>query len=126
MAARVVDTKHWKGGRGVGELEGTKALGRIEAGREGKLLMVYANGPLLEAMDVDGLPDVDVLARFRSDMHKNGAPAGVMPGKPASLSAEFQKGRVILFSTHPELTPTFGDLLARAALWSARRDVKSK
>jgi glutamine amidotransferase-like uncharacterized protein len=120
VAARVADTKHWKRGEGMVKLSGEEALKEVTGRAEDAFTMLYANGPLLEPMEVEGLPTVTPLLVFRSDMHKSG-PAGVMPGKLAALSAEYREGRVVLFSVHPELTKGHGDMLAQATLWVARR-----
>lgn len=120
-AVRVVDTRHWKRGEGTVELEGLPGLAEVAGRRPGKLRMLYANGPLLEAVPAPELPPVRPLARFLSDLHRDGAPAGVMPGKLALLSTTYQEGRVVLFSTHPELTPGCGSLLVHAVLWATRR-----
>ncbi len=118
-AVRCVDTKHWKRGEGAVDLspvgEGFAELTGIA--REGHR-MLYANGPLLEAMDVPGLPAVETLLRFESDIHGKDAPAGVMPGKIAALKTTYEKGRVVLFSTHPELTGGYEGALVRSVAWA--------
>jgi len=119
-AVEVVDTRHWKRGSGMVDLGATADLEAI-TGRAGDLKMAYYNGPLLAPVDEPGLKPVRPLAIFRSDIHENGAPAGMMPGKLAIAATEFERGRVVLFSTHPELTEGCGPMLARAVAWAGRR-----
>lgn len=118
-AVRVVDTKHWRRGEGIAELETLPGLASVTGAQGKSLRMLYANGPLLEAMAVEGLPAATPLAKFVSDIAKHGAPKGMMPGKLAVASAEFKRGKVVLFSTHPELTKGLGGMLVRSVLWSA-------
>jgi glutamine amidotransferase-like uncharacterized protein len=123
-AVRCVDTAHWKRGTGIVRLSvlpGFEALTGVEGESQ---RMVYANGPLLETLDVAGLPGVEPLLRFESDLHQGDAPAGMMPGKLAALRTHFADGRVVLFSTHPELTEGFEGALARSVLWVARRSLR--
>ena len=121
-AVRCADTKHWR--RGGGQPVDTEATPAFEAltGRKHKAQRIfYMNGPLLEEMEVEGLPAVEPLLTFVSDIHEGNAPAGVMPGKLAALRTQFKKGRVVLFSVHPELTAEFEGTLRRSVLWSAAR-----
>jgi glutamine amidotransferase-like uncharacterized protein len=121
-AVRCADTKHWR--RGGGQRVDVEAATLFEefSGVSKKAQRIfYMNGPLLEIMEVEGLPPVDPLLTFVSDVHDNDAPAGVMPGKLAGLRTEFKKGRVVLFSVHPELTAGYERTIVRSVLWAARR-----
>ena len=120
-AVRCVDTAHWRRGTGLVELEATEAFTELSGRKGAAQLMVYANGPLLEAFAAEGLPAIEPLLRFRSDLHQGNAPAGMMPGKLAALRAPFKEGRVVLFSTHPELTGGYGETLVRAVEWARPR-----
>lgn len=121
LPVRCVDTKHWKRGSGTVELETAGAFAELHPGAGERIRMRYFNGPLLEAIPRDDLPAAETLLVFRSDVHENGAPAGVMPGKLAALRGQYREGRVIAFSTHPELTSGMAELLRRAVRWSVSR-----
>ena len=123
-AVRCVDTAHWKRGTGTVRLSVLPGFGALTGIDGDSQRMVYANGPLLEELEVEGLPGVEPLLRFESDLHQGDAPAGMMPGKLAALRTRFAKGRVVLFSTHPELTEGFEGALARSVLWVARRSLR--
>ena len=83
--------------------------------------MYYYEGPLLTA--AQGAPPFEVLATFVTDVHlENGAPAGLMPGKPLLVRAQSGKGRVFLCSGHPEATPGLRWILPRMVRWAARRE----
>jgi glutamine amidotransferase-like uncharacterized protein len=83
------------------------------------LQMFYANGPLWKVTDAPGFGRTEVLARFASDVKKEGDPGGVMPGTPAILSGTFGDGRYVLFSAHPEFHWKLGNtsMIVDAARW---------
>ena len=66
--------------------------------------------------------DYDPLATYRTEIAKNGAPEGVMPGTTAIASGVHRKGRVFCFSPHPERTAGLERLLVRAVWWTAGED----
>ena len=79
----------------------------------------YENGPPLVPSDLHQLPDYVSLAKFKTDLHAKSAPAGMMGDKDAIIASRYGKGRVLLFSPHPELTPGLEPLLVRAVKWVA-------
>ena len=119
LDAKVVDRKHWN--RGFG----TVAISLSPHGREffgvdrERLSIYYHQGPLLAPADNPDVPDFDSLAKFETEIAKNGAPMGVMPGCTAIASGVFHKGRVLCISPHPELTDGQERLLLRAVDWVA-------
>ncbi|OQX84447.1 hypothetical protein B6D60_09360, partial [candidate division KSB1 bacterium 4484_87] len=78
----------------------------------------YFSGPVLVPGDLP-LPKYQELAVFRTDYHENGAKPGDMLGRTAILEARYKKGKVILFSPHPELTRGKELMLVRAVEYLA-------
>ena len=122
--ARTVDSKHWKRGKGTVKIELTPAGREMLGAREGELPIYYANGPLLGPGGRNDLADYTVLSHFRQEMRQSDAPEGVMLNTPAMIAAAYHKGRVALFSPHPEKTAGLEPFVARAVRWTARRPVK--
>ncbi len=120
LNAKVIDKQHWA--RGIADLEvSLPATGKEFFARESdRLTLHYHQGPLLAPAENKDLPAYQELARFETEVAKNGAPEGVMIGTSAIVSAEFGKGRVLCFSPHPELTKDMEGLLHRGLLWTAR------
>lgn len=121
LNARVVDREHWD--RGNGEVEiALSGQGRDVLGAHHEVVTIhYAQGPLMAPAHQEGLPAYETLARFRTQVAKNGAPRGVMPGTTAIAGAEFGKGRVLCFSPHPEETSGLHKYLLRGIEWAAAR-----
>jgi len=120
--AYTVDRKHWNRGNGMVKVELTDAGRTVLAGPKRHMDIRYAQGPLLGPAKVDDLPDYTVLAHYRTEIAKKGAPKGVMVNTPAVISAPFGKGRVLCFSPHFESTQSEkgADALVRRALkWVA-------
>lgn len=120
LDAKVVDREHWARGYGNVELsvsdQGRKLL---EVERE-RIPIYYHQGPLLAPANHPDIEDFHCLAKFETEIAKNGAPAGVMTGCTAIASSEYRKGRVICFSPHPEKTKGQEELLLRGILWAAK------
>ena len=112
-----IDTEKGRWARGSGrvtiapEVEGLPSL-----------KMHYANGPLWKITDVPGFGRTEALARFVSDVKKDGDSGGVMPGTPAILGGTFGDGRYVLFSAHPEFKWKQGNtpMIVDAARWVVR------
>ncbi len=119
--AKTVDSRHWKRGKGTVKIELTPAGREILGPRKGELPIYYANGPLLGPGGRDDLQDYTVLSYFRQEMRQNDAPEGVMLNTPAMIAAAYQKGRVALFSPHPEKTAGLEPFVARVIRWTAGR-----
>ena len=52
----------------------------------------------------DDIPDYETIATYKTEIAKNGAPAGVMAGTTAMAKGKFGRGHVFCFSPHPEMT----------------------
>jgi glutamine amidotransferase-like uncharacterized protein len=119
--AQTVDSAHWKRGEGMVEIELTDAGRKVLGDRQGKFEIRYANGPLLGPFKDEKLPDYEVLAHFRTELAKNGAPKGVMVDTPAIISSPLDEGRVVLISPHAEGMPELEWIIENAVRWSARQ-----
>lgn len=80
----------------------------------------FENGPLFFPGEDPYLPNYTSLARYLTDLHAPGKPAGEMVGRDAIVAARYGKGQVLLFSPHPELTPGLGWMLVEAVRWTSR------
>jgi glutamine amidotransferase-like uncharacterized protein len=121
LDAKVIDRQHWARGTGTVEIalsaEGRKLLGTATPAQA----IEYRQGPLLAPAEDPEVPDFTSLATYATEIAKKGAPSGVMVGTTAVASGAFQKGRVIVFSPHPEMTEALWRQLHRAVLWAANR-----
>jgi len=121
LDAVVLDTKHWRRGKGTVQIELTDEGRRLLDHEPGPFDIHYANGPLLAPGKREDLPDFRTLAHFRSDMAQHEAPEGVMPGTVAIACARFGEGRVIVFSPHAEKTGGLEAFVQRAVQWAGRK-----
>ena len=121
--AEVIDSEDGRWARGKGDVEIAPADDRYRT-----LTMFYANGPLWEIVQQHGADRTVALARFQSDVKKEGDPGGIMPGTPAILGGTFGDGRFVLFSGHPEFYKQLGNqpLVADAARWVTGGPLKSE
>ena len=119
--AKTIDTKDGRWARGKAEVEIAP-----EDDRYPPLKIFYQNGPLWEIAKEQGVDRTVALARFKSDVKKEGDPGGVMPGTPAILGGTCGKGRFVLFSGHPEFFKKMGNnsLVTDAARWVTRGPLK--
>jgi glutamine amidotransferase-like uncharacterized protein len=121
LNARVVDSEHWARGRGDVELgftpEGQRQINEPRATET----VMYHQGPLLAPAGRSDLPAYTLVARFDTEVAKNGAPHGVMPGTAALVSGVYGKGRVFVISPHPEQSPGKEGIVRGALLWVAGR-----
>lgn len=117
--ARTVSPR-WRRGQGYVELELSPEGRSVLGGIEGRFSVRYANGPVIEPLGRDDLPDYRVLAYFRTELAENDTPAGVMVNSPAVVESTYGRGRVILLSPHSEDTPGLEHLLPRVLLRAAR------
>jgi len=118
-----VDREHDERGHGIVALQLNAAGLEVFPELKGKeqSFLYYYEGPLM-VPSAAGWPH-EVLGAFISDVHlENGAPAGLMPGKPVLARAEAGKGRVFLSSCHPEATPGMRWMVPRMVRWVARRE----
>jgi len=114
VSARNLSGDFWK--RGV-------AATTVRAGKRAFRLH-FANGPVFEPVEVDGLPPYVTLATYESDLYasRHGTEPGQMPGTPAILAASYGKGRILLFSPNPVLGSddvAHAQLLVDAVKWVA-------
>jgi uncharacterized lipoprotein YddW (UPF0748 family) len=118
--AEAVDIDHWNRGSGKVEL---KIVNRhpIFEGVKNPFYLNYYSGPVLKPAHLP-LPPYKTLAVFKTDLHENGAKAGEMLNKTAILEALYRKGKIILFSPHPELTPGKEQMLTKAMLYVSKKD----
>jgi glutamine amidotransferase-like uncharacterized protein len=121
LNARVLDKEHWDRGNGKVEIALSQRGREVLGARQDMVSIHYAQGPILAPAHHKGLPDYEVLARFHTQVAKNGAPRDVMPGATAVAAAEFGKGRVLCFSPHPEETDGLHKFLLGGIMWAAAR-----
>ena len=122
LNAKTVSPK-WQRGRATLELELTDKGREILGTTATTLEVIYHNGPVVSAAGLENLPQFEPLAYYRTEVASNDTPAGVMVNSPAMLAGEFQKGRVIFVSPHPEQTKGLEELIPHAVLWAARSPV---
>jgi glutamine amidotransferase-like uncharacterized protein len=84
----------------------------------------YHNGPLLVPNENPSLPDFEPLAFFRTEVARNGSPAGIMVNSPSIVRSTFGKGRVLVCSPHPEQSPGLEGFIEHAVRWvTEKREV---
>ena len=120
LDARVLDRKHWARGTGMVELRLTDSGRQILDSDGDELTIFYGQGPLLARHDNPDIPDYETIATYKTEIAKNGAPKGVMPGTTAIAHGRYGKGRVLCFSPHPEKTEGLEDLV-RVAIEHVKR-----
>jgi N-formylglutamate amidohydrolase len=118
LDAKVLDRKHWARGFGTVDI-GLSPQGAQFFGVDNPRLPIYYHqGPLLAPADNPSIEDYDGLAKFETEIAKNGAPPGVMLGCTAIASGAYHAGRVLCFSPHPERTEGLESFVARAIAWA--------
>jgi putative intracellular protease/amidase len=104
---KVLDAKtpspKWERGGAELKIEST-ADGQTVMGLPQETTVKYHNGPLLVPANNPAIPDFEPLTFFRTEVAKNGSPAGIMVNSPAIVRGQFGAGRVIVCSPHPEQT----------------------
>jgi hypothetical protein len=122
--ARTVSPK-WQRGSGTVKME-LSARGREILGERSRQFDIrYVNGPIVQPAGEDSLPDFEPLAFFRTELARNGSPVGVMVNSPAVFAGQFERGRVICISPHPEQTAGLDDIVPKAVRWVAPRSAKA-
>ncbi|MEM9365207.1 MAG: BPL-N domain-containing protein [Planctomycetota bacterium] len=114
LDAAVLDTQHWDRGTGVVEIELTEKGKKLLDSNGSRLKIFYGQGPLLAPGERPDLDDYATIARFKTEIEKNGAPEGVMIDATAIASGRYGNGKVFCFSPHPELTTGLGHLVQSA------------
>lgn len=107
----LLDGEHWARGKGSVEL---KVDSKIFS-KKGTFTIHYENGPLIQPAKTK-LSDYAPLATFASDIQKK----QTMIGAHAVVAAEYEKGRIVLFSPHPEESGLEW-MLEDAARWVLRK-----
>lgn len=120
LNASTVSNK-WMRGSGFVEQEVTVDGQPILGPVQGVFKVRYNNGPIIKPGDRADIPAYRPLALFRTEVAKNGTPAGIMVNSPAQAIGEYGKGRVFISSPHPENTPGLEHLIPRGILWAAGR-----
>jgi glutamine amidotransferase-like uncharacterized protein len=119
--AQVLDTKHWARGTGTVTLNLTELGQNKLAYNQPTCEVYYGQGPLLAPGNSPDMPKYEIMATYASEIAKNGAPQGVMIGTTAIARTQYDKGRVICFSPHPERPDGLNFLIINAARWAARQ-----
>ncbi|HEY4260634.1 MAG TPA: BPL-N domain-containing protein [Schlesneria sp.] len=121
LDAKVVDRQHWNRGFGTVDLSlSPRGCDFFKTDRE-RFSIYYHQGPLLAPASNPDIEDYSDLAKFETEIVKNGAAEGVMKGCTAIAAGRFHKGRVLAISPHPELTAGEESLLLRGIQWAAAR-----
>lgn len=114
--AKTVSPK-WQRGRAMVKVEMTDPGRAILGERVGQFDCRYVNGPIVAPDNKPTLPPFETLAYFRTEVSSNGAPVGVMINSPAIFSAQYELGRVVCVSPHPEQTDGLHDIVPNAVWW---------
>ena len=81
----------------------------------------YWNGPLMVPAPIEGMKS-EVLAVYKGDVLMDTTKLLPQAGYPAMVSVEFGKGRMIVSSCHPEMSPRTHDIVAGAFRYLTGRD----
>ncbi|MCC9658511.1 BPL-N domain-containing protein [Rhodopirellula halodulae] len=121
LDAKVVDRLHWNRGNGDVSISLTDQAATLFDCTDHEVNIYYAQGPLLGRREWDDprVPDYESLAVFSTEIAKKGAPRGIMIGTSAAVRGEYDEGRVLCFSPHPELTEALGSWITIAVQWLA-------
>lgn len=111
-------------GAGKVKMELTDAGRAVFGDPEGAVEVAYSGGPILSPAGNADLPQYVTLALFRTEICKYEPQRGTMIDTPAIVAATFGRGRVVLFSPHPEMTRGLEPLVRRAILTVARESPK--
>jgi len=80
----------------------------------------YSSGPIFLSGHRADLPDFASIALFRTEISAHECQRGTMINTPAIIASMYGRGRVLLFSPHPEATSALQPFLV-AAIWSVGR-----
>ena len=86
---------------------GSELMGVPSAGR----FVWYWNGPLMIPAPIDGMK-TEVLATYRGDILMDTKQLLRQAGYPAMVSVEYGKGKMVVSSCHPEMSPRTYDIVA--------------
>ncbi len=119
LDAKVIDRKHWNRGTGTVAIDFSSRGLEAFSLANNKSDIYYHQGPLLAPAENPNIPDYQILATFAGEIAKNGAPTGVMIGTTAIARGNFERGRVICFSPHPEKSTQQNFILLNGIRWAA-------
>jgi glutamine amidotransferase-like uncharacterized protein/N-formylglutamate amidohydrolase len=119
LDAHVIDREHWARGTGTVDITLTDSAKEFFTTDQAIAAVRYANGPLLAPAQNDKVADYEAIATYKGEIAKNGAPTGVMPGTTAIARGDFEKGKVVCFSCHPESSAGQEFMLHEAIDWVA-------
>lgn len=120
LDAKVLDRAHWARGSGDVEVSLTASGQKFLGANTDRQTILYWQGPLLAPAGKSEIPDYETLGTFATEIAKNGAPKGVMPGTTAIARGTFGTGRVFCFSPHPERSePAVQGHVLKAIQWAA-------
>ena len=107
-------------GAGIVKMELTDTGKTVLGEWPGLLSIKYTGGPILSLAGMRALPEYVSLAVFRTEVWEYEPQRGTMVDTPAIVAGRFGKGRVIIFSPHPEMTEGLESLVRRAIAATAR------
>lgn len=119
LDAKVLDRKHWNRGNGDVQLLFTGCGREFHGASTEQVTVRYAQGPLLAPAGKAEIPDYEELAKFETEVVKNGASPGVMKGTTAAARGTFGQGRVFCYSPHPESYGNLDHYIQAAVRWTA-------
>ena len=124
--AHTIDREHWARGTGNVSIQLTEPARSFLPAESDDVQIYYANGPIWARSGRADLGDFETLAEYRSEVRRAGVPGGVMPDTPAAVRGRYGRGRVILFSCHPDIpkpgvTSGLTGWLPPALAWAAGR-----
>ena len=119
LDAKVLDRKHWNRGNGDVQLLFTGCGREFHGASTEQVTVRYAQGPLLAPAGKAEIPDYEELAKFETEVVKNGASPGVMKGTTAAARGRFGQGRVFCYSPHPESYGNLDHYIQAAVRWTA-------
>ena len=98
----IVDLEHWRRGELLLPVELTAAGAAFFGVRRRHWQMHFANGPIVRQPENSRPGGIEVLALFRGETLENGALPGLQLNSPAIWCNGYGRGRVLIFSAHPE------------------------
>ena len=114
------DRIHWRRGNATLGIELEDAGVSLFPDAEKRMDIEFRQGPLmLPSENLEDREPAEVLAWFKSGVGRNGADPNTMIDTPAIVRGRFGKGRVLLFSPHPEKTEGLEEWLRTAIDWSS-------
>ncbi len=122
LNALVVDREHWNRGTGIVEIGLTEDGKRFFRVDSQSITLQYGQGPLLTPAERNELTAYRELAVYNTEIAENGAVEGFMIGTTAIAQGEYQNGKVIAISPHPEKWENLRFMIARCVLWLANKE----